>query len=125
MYFVETGNATEAAVKAGYSASRAKQMGWVNMNHPRVREEVDRLMEDAKKKSIATADEVLQYLTRVIRNEETEDCVVVADGVALNITKEVTPKDKIKAAELLAKRYGILTENVTLNKPPVVIVDDI
>lgn len=76
----------------------------------------------AEEGTIATAQEVLQYLTATMRNELLEE-VVVVDGFvgAHKVKKEVSIKDRNKAAELLAKKYGILTEKMQLDVMPTVI----
>ena len=59
-------------------------------------------------KNIATAQEIQEFLTKQMRGEEVEECVVV-EGVgdgrsqATTINKKITPKDQQKAAETLAK----------------------
>lgn len=69
---------------------------------------------------IAKAEEVLQYLTRVLRGEETEQVVVVEStgdfmSEARLINKELSAKDKLKAAELLGKRYRLFVDKVEAN----------
>jgi phage terminase small subunit len=128
-FYVELGNATEAARKAGYSEKTAKQIGNENLTKLDffIKERLKEL-EDAR---IAKAEEVLQYLTAVMRGEETEEVVVVegqGDGfsTATTIGKQVSARERIKAAELLAKRYGLLSENMNINAEMAVkIVDDI
>ena len=82
-------------------------------------------------KRIAKAEEVLEYLTRVLRGEETEQ-VIVTENVgdymseARTIDKELSAKDRIKAAELLGKRYALFTEKVDVEgNVGVTIIDDI
>lgn len=82
----------------------------------------ERLKQIASEK-IATAEEVMEYLTRVLRGEETE-FLLGANGKPTRI--EVTAKDRIKCAELLGKRYGIYTEKTKVEGAiPVVIKDDL
>ena len=82
----------------------------------------ERLKEIASEK-IADADEVMQYLTSVMRGEQTE-YLLGANGKPTEI--QVTAKDRIKCAELLSKRYGLLTEKRQIEGViPVVITDDL
>ena len=130
-YYIETGNATEAARRAGYKAKSEESMraiGAENLTklHAIVKEKLS-AKEDAR---IAKQDEVLQYLTSVMRGSETEE-VVVTEGVgegcslARTVEKAVGAKERLKAAELLAKRYGLLTDNLKFtNALPVTIIDD-
>lgn len=80
-------------------------------------------LEKISSEKVATAEEVIQYLTSVMRGEETE-FLLNAKGEPTEI--EVTAKDRIKCAELLAKRYGILTDKTKIEgNIPVVITNDL
>ena len=66
---------------------------------------------------IATQDEVLKYLTSVLRGESQSTEIVVegtGDGCseARALKKEPSEKDRLRAAELLGKRYGLYTDKV-------------
>lgn len=76
-----------------------------------------KLLKNAEKKAIATAEDVLRYLTKVMYGEETEEIIAGLnnDGDANRILKKVAPKDRIKAAELLGKRYALFNENLNIN----------
>lgn len=88
-----------------------------------VKEYIQNKMKEIASEKIATAEEVIQYLTSVMRGEETEYLLNVK-GEPTEI--EVTAKDRIKCAELLAKRYGILTEKTKIEGAvPIVIKDDL
>lgn len=73
---------------------------------------------------------MLEYLTAVMRGGETEDAVVV-EGIgkgkskARNVQKGLSAKERLKAAELLGKRYGIFTEKAQIDAEVVHIIDDI
>ena len=130
-YYLETTNATKAAIMAGYSERTAGVIGRENLTKPAIARYINKRMEKADRERVASADEVLAYLTRVIRGEEDEETVVVegqGDGVSTaNIVKKrVTPKDKLKAAELLGKRYKLFTEKVEAEtNVGIKIVDDV
>lgn len=129
IYFAETGNGAEAARRAGYSEKYANRMGNVNLNNPMVMAKVQEYIKKIESESIAKSDEVLQYLTRIMRGEIKEEIVVVegcGDGVseARTMEKELQVKDRIRAAELLGKRYGIFKEGLEITEVPKV-VDDI
>lgn len=116
-YYIETGNATEAAIKAGYSKKTARVIGQENLTKPAIKTYIDETMEKLADKGIAKAEEVLEYLTRVIRGEETEQVVVTENigdfmSEARVINKELSAKDRIKAAELLGKRYRLFVDKV-------------
>jgi phage terminase small subunit len=105
-YYIETGNATEAAIKAGYSKKTAKEMGYENLTKPHIKAYIEERMNEKDKKRIASQDEILEFLTKVVRGELTEQVpVLVGEGVQELVEKDISMKDRIKAAELLGKRY--------------------
>ncbi|EHR1327348.1 TPA: terminase small subunit [Clostridium perfringens] len=119
-YYIETGNATQSAVKAGYSKKTARVIGQENLLKPALKSYIDEKMKELESKRIAKAEEVLEYLTRVLRGEETEQVVVTENigdfmSEAKVIDKEISAKDKIKAAELLGKRYRLFTDKIEAN----------
>lgn len=124
-------NATQAAIRAGYSPKTARQIGDENLSKPDIREAINERMKSKDEETIAKQDEVLRYLTAVMRGEIEEECVVVESigdfqSRAKIINKQVAPKDRNKAAELLAKRYGLLTDNMNVTASMLVqIVDDV
>ncbi|EIF2086670.1 terminase small subunit [Clostridium perfringens] len=116
-YYIETGNATESAIKAGYSKKTARVIGQENLLKPALKSYIDEKMKEIESKRIAKAEEVLEYLTRVLRGEETEQVVVTENigdfmSEAKVVDKELSAKDKIKAAELLGKRYRLFTYKI-------------
>lgn len=130
-YYIETGNATEAARRAGYQAKTEKAMGVVGAdNIAKFRDIITEKLNAKEDERIAKQDDVLRYLTSVMRGEETEEVVVVegrgeGHSSARAVDKSVGAKERIKAAELLAKRYGLLTESVKFQSTlPVTIIDD-
>lgn len=115
--YIISGNATEAAMKAGYAKKAAYQQGAENLKKPHIREYIDKRLEEINDKSIAKQEEVLQYLTEVLRGKSSATEIVVemvGDGTseAKLIVKPPSEKERIKAAELLGKRYGSFTEKV-------------
>lgn len=130
-YYIELGNATEAAKKAGYSNKTAGVIGDENLKKPYIKSYIDERLKKIEDERIADAAEVLKYLTSVLRGESESEIVVVegtGDGCseARHLSKTPDEKERLKAAELLAKRYGILTENYNIRDvTPVVIKDDI
>ena len=112
-------NATEAAKKAGYSEKTAYSIGQRLLKKVEVKSYIDERLKIFESEKIAQADEVMKYLTKVLRGEETEETIVVegqGDGIskARKIEKEISPKDRLKAAELLGKRYGLFTDKLQL-----------
>lgn len=110
-------NATQAAIRAGYSKRTANRIASENLLKPDIRKYIDARMKEKEAALIADQDEVLRYLTSVLRGESQSAEIVVegtGDGCseARTIMKEPSEKDRLKAAELLGKRYGIYTDRV-------------
>ncbi len=110
-------NATQAAIRAGYSAKSARGIGAENMAKPNIRAYIDERMAEKEAELIADQDEVLKYLTAVLRGESQSEVVVVEGvgegcSVARAMGKTPDEKERLKAAELLGKRYGLYTEKV-------------
>ena len=110
-------NATQAAIRAGYSKKYANTKASKLLQITTIREFIDQRMSEKKSMLIADQDEVLRYLTSVMRGESHSEVVVVegvGEGCSEARTMEKTPdeKERLKAAELLGKRYGLYTEKV-------------
>jgi phage terminase small subunit len=124
-------NATQAAIRAGYKAKYANTNAQKILQNTTVRNYIDARMKELEDAKIADAKEIMEYLTSVIRGQSEAEIVVVegeGDGCssARRITKAPDEKEKLKAAELLGKRYGIFTDKINLEGATrVVIVDDI
>lgn len=91
---------------------------------------IDEQLEKISSEKIADAKEVMEYLTSVMRGETKSEIVVVegcGDGYseARNIDKAPDEKERLKAAELLGKRFGLFKNNVALEVEPVVIINDL
>ena len=124
--YIKDGNATQAAVRAGYSPNRPTVQVQGCMRMYAIRARIDELMAEVQQEKIADAEEVLRYLTSVMRGEATEEVAVGTPIGTEIIAKHIGGREQVKAAELLAKRYGLLTEHVKLTGGlPVQIVDDI
>lgn len=120
-------NATQSAIRAGYSPKSAKQIGQENLSKPYLKAYIDERLAEKEKELIASQDEVLRYLTSVMRGQSESEIVVVegcGDGVsqAVKVKKAPDERERLKAGELLAKRYGILSDKVNIEGAiPVVI----
>lgn len=116
-YYIQLGNATEAAKKAGYNKKSAYSIGNENLKKPEIKNYIDERLKQIEDERIADASEVLKYLTSVMRGEVDEEVVVIegaGDGCsdARKVNKQVGAKDRNKAAELLGKRYRLFVEKV-------------
>ena len=106
-------NATQAAIRAGYSKRSAKQIGEENLSKPDLKKYIDSRMAEKESELIADQDEVLRYLTAVMR-KQTKSSVLARneDGAERVILKPPDEKESLKAAELLGKRYGLYTDRI-------------
>jgi phage terminase small subunit len=110
-------NATQAAIRAGYSKKTAYSIGVENLKKPEIKKYIADRMAEKDAALIADQDEVLKYLTSVLRGETQSEVVVVegqGDGYSEARTMHKAPdeKERLKAAELLGKRYGLYTEKI-------------
>ena len=110
-------NATQAAIRAGYSKNYANTNASKLLQITTIKQYIDERMAEKESELIADQDEVLKYLTSVLRGESQSEVVVVegvGDGcsVARAMGKAPDEKERLKAAELLGKRYGIYTDKV-------------
>lgn len=100
-YYIELGNATEAAIKAGYNKKTARQIGSMNLTKVDIKQYIEERIKALDDARIAKGEEVLQYLTKVMRGEE-------KDQFGLDASLQ----DRTKAAELLGKRYRLFVDKI-------------
>ena len=70
--YIISGNASQSAIDAGYSAKTAAETGYENLRKPHIKKYIDKRLKEIEDESIAEQTEVMQYLTRVMRGEEKE-----------------------------------------------------
>lgn len=116
-------NATQAAIRAGYSQKTANEQGNRLLANVSVKAYIDERLEQLHTKKTADAQEVMEYLTSVMRGEHKEQTLALCgDGMQEIQDIDVSAKDRIKAAELIGKRYGMFKDAVDLGGAvPVVI----
>ena len=108
--YLQLGNACEAAERAGFKRSYAQGA----MRQTAVRAYLQQRLDEARRRDVALADEVLEYLTKVMRGE--------IEGEK----PERNSSPRMKAAELLGKRLGVFNEvNDLFRQAAPMIVDDI
>lgn len=100
------------------------------MTKPDLKKYINEQLEKISSEKIADAKEVMEYLTTVLRGESQSEIVVVegvGDGCSVARTMKKAPdeKERLKAAELLGKRYGLFKESVNLEVEPVMLVNDL
>jgi phage terminase small subunit len=143
-------NATQAAIRAGYSPKTAGAIGAENLEKPQIRARIDKALAEQSKRTGVTADRVVRELARVafansqdvvnyddatVRPDAVRDDTAAVASVRVKtiptkdgsgVEREVKMHDKLKALELLGKRLGLFTDKVNLSGEGVVqIVDDV
>ena len=119
-------NATQAAIRAGYSPKTAKVTAAKLLTNANLKTYIEQQLERIHNENSADAQEVLEYLTAVMRGEHTEQTLqLIGEGVQKIADIDVSAKERIKAAELIGKRYGMFKDNVNVDLEPVVIVNDL
>lgn len=114
-YFIELGEATKAARKAGYREGSAKDApNWLNPRKtqykPYLAQEIEKRLNEVATKRIADVTEVLEFLTSILRGEIVDENVVV-ETVGAGISKartietKISLKDRLNAAQQLLKRF--------------------
>lgn len=99
-YYIECGNATEAAKRAGYSENNVGENAAKTLKNPNVSAYIAERMEEQTKKRVADANEVIEFYTAVMRGE-------VKDQFGLDSSLS----DRLKAADSLAKRLAVAEQN--------------
>ena len=113
-YYIELGNAEQAAIKAGYSERYARGNAHKLVANSGIKAYMDQRLEQLKTERVANQQEILETLTAVIRGEARAATLVGVGGGEEYIETKMPPtmSERIKAAELLGKRYRMWTEKV-------------
>lgn len=127
--YIKLGNAYQAALNAGYKHQTALEASkWINENYspknpkkktrfkPEVKAAIDERMAEKQKELIADQDEVLRYLTDVMRGKSRSSVLARNEmGAEEIIEKPPDEKERTRAAELLGRRYGTFTDKVNVD----------
>lgn len=115
--YIETGNAAESARRAGYKPKNADVTGRENLRKPTVKKAIADRLKRLEESRIADAREVLIHLTSAMRGEIDEE-IIVCEGLGGGVTegrkmkKQISAHDRLRAAELLMKRYGLTLSDI-------------
>lgn len=109
-------NATKAAIRAGYSERTAYSIGQRLLKNVEIQTAIKEFHEQRQRENIATVLDVEEFLSETMRGEHKEEVVASVGegkGVFHNeiVRKQVSMKDRIRAAELLGKRFGMFDAN--------------
>lgn len=105
--YIKSGNATQSAIKAGYAPKAAYRTGAENLRKPQIKSYIDAKMAEIESSKIADAKEVLEFYTRVLREEETEEVTLAAGDKVVTVRKKPSTKDKIAVSREIMKRYPL------------------
>ena len=129
-------NATQAAIRAGYSPDTAKEIGCENLTKPNIRACIDREMAERSKRTGVNADRVVQELAKIAfvnavdvidpKTATVKEDALSEDTAAIQSVKvktfgddglerEIKMADKLKALELLGKHMGMFKDKVELS----------
>lgn len=109
--YAKTGSREKARLKAEVSLKTSARY----RNNPEINEYIKKLIDEAKSENVADVQEILEHLTKIMRGDVTEEVVVIegqGDGIsyARIIDKKVSIKDRLRAAELLGKKYSMFVD---------------
>ena len=116
-YYIESLNATES-YKIAYNCSynTARTNGARLLANANIKEYIDEVMSAKDESRIASQDEILQILTDIARGVTEEEVVTFSQlGEELRTTRKPTIKDRMRASELLGKRYRMWIDKVEAN----------
>ena len=116
-YYIESLNATESYKKVyECSYNTARTNGARLLTNANIKKYIDEVMSAKDESRIASQDEILQILTDIARGVTEEEVVQFSQlGEELRTTRKPTIKDRMKASELLGKRYGMWVDKVEAN----------
>ncbi len=132
-------NATQAAIRAGYSPKTAEQEGYKLVQKSSVSEEIIKAIAERSKRTGISQDRVIQELARIafvnpqnviqtsnasVRQDISEDDAACIQAVKVKMSesengssceREVRLNDKLKALELLGKHLGMFKDKVEVD----------
>ena len=115
-------NATQAAIRAGYSERTARSIGQQLLTKLDIKKAIKEQREKIQNDNIATAKDVEEFLSLAMNDEIEEEQVLMSpNGKVCRVVKKLSGKDRIKAAELMGKRHALFTDkqDITLEQVPV------
>ena len=105
--YIISGNATQAAIKAGYSKKYANTNANKLLQNTTIKAALNRRMLEIESKKIGDAKEVLEFYFRVLRGEETEEVPMSTADKVVTVTKTPSIKDKVSVAREIMKRFPL------------------
>ena len=104
-------NATQAAIRAGYSEKTSAEQGARLLRNVNVKNYIDEKLKEVESQKIMQVQEILERFTSIARGETSEEYLTSADEI---ITLKTKKKDELKALELLGKYHSLFTDKIQL-----------
>ena len=122
-------NATQAAIRAGYSEKTAYSQGQRLLKNVEIKNKLQEIREKIQDENIATIKDIEEFLSLSMNGEMEEEVVSVVGGgegysKVVKSKKQISLRDRIKAAELLGKRYGLYTDKVDMTQALTIVFED-
>lgn len=122
-------NATKAAIRAGYSEKTAYSQGQRLLKNVEIKNRLQEIREKIQDENIATIKDIEEFLSLSLNGEMEEEVISVVAEIegsskVVKTKKQISLRDRIKAAELLGKRYGLWTDKVDLSSDLTLIFED-
>ena len=114
------GNATKAAIKAGYKKETARSVGSENLTKLHIKAEIEKITKKKDDKRVAQAEEVVELLTKFARGQMKEEEIIVegtGDGCsrASIMKRKIANKDQLSALDKLSRIHGLYNDRVNIN----------
>jgi phage terminase small subunit len=124
--YIITGNITESAIKAGYSKNYANAQGYKLLENVGIKNYIDERLGELKSQKVADQQEIMEFLTSVIRGEVSEPTLVLNGDGYQKVVNLVPPVNVRKAAAVdLGKRYAMWTDKQQVENITPVFVEDV
>ncbi|GIO18142.1 terminase small subunit [Oceanobacillus oncorhynchi subsp. incaldanensis] len=125
-YYIETGNATQAAIRAGYSKKYANTNVSKLLQNTTVSQYIEKRLDELQSERVADQQEIMEFLTSVIRGEVSEP-VPILNGDGHQKVVELIPSVQTRkaAAVDLGKRYAMWTEKHQVEDVTPTFVEDV
>lgn len=109
-------NQTAAAIAAGYSEKTAPQAASRLMKKDEIKQAIDERLKELHEQNTAQANEVIEFLTAVMRGENVDNIpIFVGDGFQKLTEGKPPAKDRLRAAEMLGKYYALFTDKLNVD----------
>ncbi|MCD8851650.1 terminase small subunit [Staphylococcus xylosus] len=120
--YIISGNATEAAIKAGYSKKTARSVGAENLTKPYIMEYINKRLNELKEERLMSIEEALTLSASIARGEEQNARSKIynhlTDEVDKEVTYTITPRieERQRSIEHILKVHGILNGRLANEK---------